>query len=175
MVNLRIDLMRRPFSVGPEDQLSASKNADPFTRFLMNHFRVPNLGATSGVNAFRATQHGSISRRSEVIRLCFYCREALRAGRQVGQTSIASSGVGHGDDSSGVQVAVRRHQAASNRKKRVNLHLSDIGNHKAKKSRKVVSAELVEVRLIEHGSHPNISDRSRGFTQTKTSKQSDKL
>lgn len=166
MINLPLYLLRRGRSARPKDHLGTPEYADSFSRFLMDHLGVPHLRVSPSVNAPRGAKNIAFPSSAQVVRFRLDRREALGARGQVRDAPIPCRRIRHGNEGACVQIAVWRQQASIQSEQRVDLQLSNVGDHQAKESGKIAIAKLIEERLIKHRLFPESVEREQWRTES---------
>ncbi len=98
-----------------KDQLRTPKQRDRLPARLILHFRVPDLGSASAVEARSNAGNRSFTGSAEEVALELDGGEVVGAVGEVGEGAVAAGRVGESDDRRRVQVAVRGKQLGAQR------------------------------------------------------------
>lgn len=109
-----MDAAKRAINVvalfGVKNHLRAAKKGEGLAGLPVRYNGIPNLSRSAQVHGLGGALNGAIPGRSEVVGLELNRRKAGGAFRVVGDTAISSRCIGEGDDGSGMQKAIGRHE-----------------------------------------------------------------
>src|SRR5580698_1374036 len=127
-----------------ENQLRAAKHRDRFAGFFMRDGGVPNLRGPAQMHRRGDRDDGAALRRAQMVRLEFDGGETGGARGQRAHTSVSGAGVRQRYHTSGMQIAVRRHQVRRNSQFGSDLRSRDMRYDDAQMARQLSGAPLIE-------------------------------